>query len=146
MKLTELQTKQLRLLKETIDYYSIDPNNRRSLDTEMNPGLHLDDANCIYSPHGKSQGCAIGRLIPKALANSFDSRTESIEEFGTPIVKDIFNELPTQLQELGINYLTNLQILHDSPFHWNEEGLTDRGEEFVEEFRQKIMTGVNKFN
>ena len=135
MNLTELQIKQLRLLKETVDYYSVDPINRRSL----LPGSLL----CVYSPHAKSQGCAIGRLISKELAKYFDRDSPAI---GTPVVDDVFHELPIDLQKLGLNYLVELQVFHDSHLFWNTKGLTIKGTHQLNSIRSWIMEGTEKFD
>ena len=131
MKLTKLQTKQLRLLKETVDYYSVDPVNRRSL----SPG----GSQCLYSPHAKSQGCAIGRLVSKELAKYFDGDSPAIS---TPVVDDVFHELPIDLQKLGLAYLVELQVFHDSHLFWNTKGLTIEGTHQLNSIRSWIMKGT----
>lgn len=132
MNLTKLQIQKLRLLKETKDYYSIDPSNRRCA---------IDD-DCYYSPDtvGKektSQGCAIGRLLNKDLKKYLDYN------FGLCGISNdvLFIELPEWLQEYDKEFLKHLQNFHDFNIYWSDKGLTEEGDSHYNYMRDKIING-----
>lgn len=113
----------LKLLKETVKYYS--KNTKRRC---------LQDGVCFYNGQRnyrtKSKGCAIGRLLDTETAEMID-KNYSFE--GIPSgVDDIFTLLPENIQDYGIDFLTELQNLHDSALHWDESGLTNTGRRKVE--------------
>ena len=45
---------------------------------------------------------------------------------------DVFSRLPIELQELGVDFLREVQYLHDIDEFWNEEGLSEKGHEYAE--------------
>lgn len=116
------------LLNETIQYYSADPLNRRCVSGNSGGG-------CKYS--GKtvnlplSDGCAIGRLLSPELRLDFDSR-------GTVSVGTIFSELPENIQAYGLPFLKQLQVLHDSDYFWNSNGLSISGLDKAAQIRNSI--------
>lgn len=71
---------------------------------------------CCYS-----SGCAIGRLVPIEIANSFD------KEYDNPCVTEIFEHLPSNLKDLGCEFLQDIQIFHDDSNNFNEHGLSNIG-------------------
>lgn len=67
-------------------------------------------------------GCAIGRHIKdKELCQRLDEQADSSVTY-------IFDMLPFELQELGVEFLVSMQSLHDDPSFWDEEGLSAFGE------------------
>lgn len=117
-----IQQKRLALLEETVKHYSKNPMERRC----------TKDGKCRYSAETlnlkKSTGCAIGRkLTPKKrlqLDKQFEGKPSGVE--------DVFDELPKKLQELGEDFLSQLQGLHDTNNYWDEKGLTEEGKQEVE--------------
>ena len=86
----------------------------------------VDDMGaCRYHPssikHLNSEGCAIGRQLPEELALKFDS-------YEVPDVESIFEELPSDIQSLGMYFLTEVQRLHDLGKNWDiKKGLSVYG-------------------
>ena len=107
-----LQEKRLAFLNDTLAYYEADPANRRN----AVPGRALGvGGECTYAPqHAGTEGCAIGRHIPLALAKRFDSITNDTS-VSNPIV---FNRLHDVLKELGKVFLGDMQRLHDRSWLW----------------------------
>ena len=99
-------------LDKTVEYYGEDLS-RRAIN---------EDDSCYYrASDGKK--CAIGRHIPD------DKYSEDIEG---NFVKAIFNLLPSEIQEFGTKFLSNVQMLHDENEYWNYKegkGLSERGKQ-----------------
>lgn len=124
MKTEKLAQKRTEILEDTIKHYNI--NNRCAV-------LEV----CYYNPtstnmEGKSEGCAIGRLVSKRLSLKMD-KTSVDGGISNP---ELFTLLPKKLQVLGVDFLVDLQNLHDSDRNWNEEGLTSQGEVVVRNIRE----------
>lgn len=85
----------LKLLNETIEYYWGIPERKCMNSLER----------CQYSATETSEGCAIGRLIPHDLSQKLDLKAATVAE--------IFEELPLEIQEYGLSFLTALQDAHD---------------------------------
>lgn len=113
----DLKQKQLAFLDETIDFY--DSNNRS---VKNSKDFFNCDNVCVYSPTETSPGCAIGRHIEdKALLVKWDV-------INLPINSDkLTDEIPQHLFDLGVDFLRQVQRLHDDKVLWNEEGLSPRG-------------------
>lgn len=104
------------LLNDTINHYN--SNNRSS----------SISGQCYYYPvSDKSEGCAIGRLIKDK---------ELCKDFGCRNLSDVFEQIPNELQELGKEFLMELQNLHDLKENWNENGLSENGKEQAEFIRE----------
>jgi hypothetical protein len=80
------------------------------------------------------KGCAIGIWVdePNSLL---------LDEIGW--IGDVFRDnkkhlLPNWLSSLGRKFLKDIQHLHDSKAHWDEEGLSQLGEECVKRFYKRI--------
>jgi hypothetical protein len=75
---------------------------------------------CIYSGE---IGCAVGRLITdKSLCERMDLCEESrVSSFS------IMALLPPEIEELGTDFLSQVQDLHDESQNWNEGGLSEVG-------------------
>lgn len=120
-----MTTKEEFLLDE-IQYYEVDPENRRC--------VRALTGKCVYSPitadkQGLSEGCAIGRKLPEGHAERFDN-----EEIGA--IFYIFhtgNEkvLPEWMLLFGESFLIDCQNLHDNSSYWQHDGLSLGGKHFV---------------
>lgn len=119
----EQQKKQLDFLNETIAHYN--SKNR----CEINK-------RCKYSPiEGVSEGCAVGRHITdKELCKHLDDL--SAKDNGSVNIKEVFDLLPKNLQELSQRFLGNIQQLHDNPYNWTETGLSIEGLNYVRHIKQ----------
>lgn len=127
-----IKEKQLEFLQGTVDYYSVNPLERRC----------IDNGACMYSPksvkkEGKSEGCAIGRHLDSRLAWELDeenSNTDcSVNE------EHIFERLPKELQELGKDFLFDVQSFHDIDINWNKHGLSSTGQRVHQEILKRII-------
>lgn len=121
-----LQQKRLELLDETANHYNI--NNRCA-------GKIKELYSCRYHPkslglEGKTEGCAIGRKVGRSLALKLDLKGGDAEE--------IFNLLPKKLQELGDEFLMELQNLHDKKANWNKKGLNREGRKEYTSIKKKF--------
>jgi hypothetical protein len=87
---------------DTVNYYSANTKERRCIN---------EDGSCCYAPVGdsKSEGCAIGRHLPRALAKKLDAYF-----VGTVYNSELWNMLPRELQSLGQEFLRDIQNLHDN--------------------------------
>lgn len=79
---------------------------------------------CQYSPTSFSPGCAVGRHVPnKKICLQWDCSTS-----GTTVSNpSIFFNLPPSLQVLGWGFARAVQMLHDTPVYWNDDGLSIEG-------------------
>lgn len=114
-----IKTKRAIILQDTVQYYSQDPEGRRC----------KNDYSCNYSPKtiGKeetSEGCAVGRLLSPKLREYLDKEYEGK---GGVSNDDLFSKLPQEVQDLGQEFLSRLQGLHDTDRYWYSEGLTEIG-------------------
>lgn len=91
----QFQTRE-ELLQDAINYYWGRPE-RRCVD---------NSGSCVYSPTETSEGCAIGRLLPLDISERLNDGTGVSDS-------SIFNELPEWLQDMGVDFLQALQIIHD---------------------------------
>ena len=102
-----------QILKETIDYYAKDPDNRRSVD---------EDGNCRYTLGDKH--CAIGRYLKEEyqredwIENDF-SVNELCEQSDAGWNIDWC--LRDEVHGLDANFWKNLQDFHDSHACWITE-------------------------
>jgi hypothetical protein len=78
---------------------------------------------CTYIPvHQNTEGCAIGRLVDEETQHKLQENTSSINS------NTQFKILPQWLQNMGQDFLYQLQILHDFGFFAkkNVEQVTER--------------------
>ena len=117
--MTELQEKQLAFLEETINHFNI--NNR---------GYNINISACSYSA-----GCAIGRNLDIELCKLLDNH-----ECGDSGIEnnEIFELIPTNLQELTQKFLIEIQVLHDSKSSWDENGLSEIGKMNVQSIKKQF--------
>ncbi len=116
MKLNAIQKRQLRLLNETAAFYN--SSNRA-----------ISGMNCQYITNDGKR-CAIGRIISKKLANSFENNDLP---YTCPINNSqLFTQLPKKLQVLSKEFLLKLQELHDDPECWSDNGINSKGIEQVQ--------------
>ena len=107
------QQQMKQILKDTIDYYAKDPDNRRSVD---------EDGNCRYTFGDKH--CAIGRYLKEEyqredwIENDF-SVNELSEQSDAGLNIDWC--LRDDVQGLDADFWMNLQDFHDSHSCWITE-------------------------
>lgn len=128
-----LKDRQLKVLQETVDYYSADPLNRRS--TAFVDGETI----CRYNPPNPklSDGCAVGRLVDPDLRPRLDGHDGTSQTVG-----EIFDQLPKDVRSLGRRFLAELQIIHDCDENWDKGGLSDQGRRAVDKLKTNIRLGA----
>ena len=133
------------ILKDTVDYYNVDPANRRCV---------TDDGDCMYT-WGKNH-CAVGRFLKDEYINdenwSYNNNMAvlELEEYADSKCIDEF--LVDSVHGLESNFWARLQDIHDTVGYWEEfhehidgrrkYGLTDRGKEEYVRFQDSISRGV----
>jgi len=127
--MTDSQTKQLTTLTDTCNWYNA-TNRAASGDT------------CFYYDHTTQRRCAVGRLLTIEQAKYLEPNLDYVADiadafsrFPNEMEKSIYNTLMTY----GVDFLEDLQGLHDDPRHWNETGLTALGIEFAEHIKTNIL-------
>ncbi len=122
------------LLLDTLNYYSEDYSNRRCIDK---------NGNCCYFPTTPfSEGCAIGRVIPKALAKQLSIENDNIRS----IIQEKRFNLPKWLINMGEDFLFNLQWLHDRKSNWNDKGLSCNGVDQLKKIIDTYQLPKHRFN
>lgn len=130
-----INDKRLAVLEDTVKYYSKAPVSRRCRNSK----------GCRYTGEAaerpKSEGCAVGRIMPKALAVKLD-------KIGGTSVSSVFFfhergeiKLSKKILDLGVSFLSHLQALHDAASCWTSRGLSDYGKRKVECIKASISDG-----
>lgn len=127
------------ILLSTLEYYTIDPINRRCVS---------DEGYCQYSPitalkKDLSEGCAIGRLLDKDLAREIDVKEWQIG------IDDLIAQgeytLPEFMNKENSAFLYDVQVLHDINKNWKPNGLSFEGVTFVRNIIYKHDLNLNLF-
>ncbi len=125
------KAEQRKLVKETAKAFN--SNNRCVEITDS-------QSKCVYYAEGK-QGCAIGRLIAdKDLCRRLDKEKPSQNGVFRP---RIFEQLPEEVKAYSQSLLGKLQELHDNSSNWDEEGLSDDGQEEVDQILKEVEEGLH---
>lgn len=113
-----IEQRRLEFLEDTVKFYSEDVS-RRAKDGDM----------CCYRT-ADGRACAIGRHI---------SDDKTARDLGSAIVfsRRVFDALPKEIQELGQGFLSAVQDLHDGDIFWQEGGLSEKGDEYVEKIKSE---------
>lgn len=107
----------IQMLKDVLDQFGPDPKTYRCI---------AKNGNCLYNPPkgSLSAGCAIGMYIINT------STAKKMDKQGSiPYVSR--NLLPKWMQKVDINFLTDIQDLHDTTNNWNTIGLSEYGKNSV---------------
>lgn len=131
----KIKERQLEILEDTVKYYSEDVLRRC-----------VDNDECRYSPESLniqdiSEGCAIGRLLPREICNKLDDLDPNLSArslFDTERYPNL--GIPQDILDLRKGFLTDLQALHDLNHHWDENGLSEKGKKLVSIIKQRIET------
>lgn len=119
-KYTETQWQMRHMLNDVVTYYGQDPEKLRS----FSPSI-----GCRYNPlpnKPNSAGCAIGMYLPKKVCLKLDR----IGGVDTVFYRDP-DLLPKWMRDMGVNFLMEVQSLHDVSEFWSEKGLSGIGIERV---------------
>ena len=132
--ITDIKQRQIKFLNDTVAHYRLD-----------NRSTSVGGMRCLYlAKDDSTEGCAIGRHLPKDLAMRMDDRL-----FGNPgdwNNEILFNELPSWMKEMGRNFLIEIQSLHDNNICWTENGLSGAGLRQVDTLKVQFELNVNTLN
>ena len=132
-----MKNKKLKLLEETILYYSENPL-RRCRET------FDGESQCFYDGSrnslAESDGCAVGRLLPQELKIHLDDNYTFNQLCAG--VDDIFDLLPDDIKAYGLTFLSDLQVLHDNSDYWDENGLTETGKACASRIKTEIENNL----
>jgi len=86
-----------------------------------NRAMMVNTSECCYEPTACSPGCAIGRHMPnKEICASLHDGVNSLKRYGGEWV---FGPLLT----LGLDFLADVQYLHDQSRFWDGCGMNEEG-------------------
>lgn len=131
-----------QLLQSTIDYYGVDPENRRC----------FKDGNCKYSPktagkQGLSEGCAIGRHLSPKVQKAFDNFSGNSYSIIDIMAKEEMKKLlPEWMQEMPVGFLSSVQVLHDKSSSWGAKGLSNVGKQRVNRIIEEYKLSMPLLN
>ena len=113
--MTEANQKRL----EVVEWEST---NRNSTNRAINPS-----ESCYYS-HSFNGGCAVGRLLPEDIAEKADLDNALATSSGIrePEIWEICSQVEL-VTLLGMDFLADLQFIHDNGYHWTKKGLSEIG-------------------
>ena len=89
---------------------------------------------CLYSKTNASPGCAIGRCLTPDLAKELDDiQNPDIEDtsISSLFLVGLDNTLPPWMVEMGVDFLSACQSLHDRNYFWSNLGPTEYAVSFV---------------
>ena len=121
----DLKQRMLDILNETAQHYN--SNNRSN-----------QNGKCTYIPLDptKSEGCAIGRKLPKtSLALIVE---ENCNDKGIEVLLSKEIPLGTTFEGMSGNFLRRLQRLHDLDENWTDGGLSPQGKLKLDSFTVAI--------
>ena len=136
---TEQRKQQMQdILRNTVDYYRVDPQGRRSV---------TEDGDCMYT--WGDNHCAIGRYMKPEFKTEEFEMNEGVGVNG--LGGDIDEFLIKKVHGIELLFWRDLQEIHDIVGHWEEwhehgDGvrkyeLTDRGKETYVGMQDKIIRG-----
>ena len=125
------------ILKETIDFYSEDPEGRRAVD---------NNGDCEYTTDD-GRHCAIGRYMRPEFQDVEWKENHGVGVNGLSSYVDYY--LKHEVRGLDMQFWRDLQDMHDVVGHWYRgslftepaKGLTDRGKEKYVYMQDKIARG-----
>lgn len=119
---TVLNKKQIVL--ETVEEYS-DPSNRALFFTKGGPA----DATCRYRASNGNK-CGVGRCMTK---DALAEYATSSRKFGSLLENKLSHDslLEDMYHGQSLSFWQNIQKLHDTDHFWSEDGITEKGVEFI---------------
>lgn len=118
----DMKEQMLKMLEDTANHYN---SNNRAM---------KDNGQCMYlAPNGNK--CAVGRYLNE---EHKDYKAALRFNFG---VGKLLKRFPNILTvDVPISFLSSLQDLHDRGSNWNEKGLSEKGEEYYQEIKSRILS------
>jgi hypothetical protein len=97
---------------------------------------------CVYSKTSTSPGCAIGRCLTPELTKELDN--DNTPDVNDTTISSFFyagldSKFPFWMVEMGREFLSMCQRLHDTDNFWDETGPTEDAVEFVKDFINPLI-------
>lgn len=124
------------ILKETVDYYSLNPSMRRALVLRRTLNCLSDKKGsykCVYKTPNGDKMCAVGRCLMEA---SFEKEpliacNKSLHSL-PDTVKTIDHLLKGVYRGHSTSFWKDVQTLHDNDDNWHSGGLSNKGQLYYE--------------
>lgn len=118
------------MLNDVVEHFSSNPCKLRS---------RSKIGTCLYNPPSyktESIGCAIGMYLKTGVAKKLDNSGSIVTIFYLPKKKAL---LPIWMQELDVEFLQDIQQLHDADKNWTKNGLSNNGKRSVNKIRNMFQ-------
>ena len=137
MNIEERKQQMQEILKDTVDYYREDPEERRAVD---------ENGDCLYTTED-GRHCAVGRYMREEFLDTEFRENNGVGVNGMSSNIDYY--LRHDVRGLDVDFWKDLQDMHDTISYWLEwsqntrdvVGLTDRGKEQYVYFQDRIAKG-----
>ena len=116
------------MLNDVVEHFSSNPTELRSKSSR----------GCFYNSQvnkPKSIGCAIGMYISNENAIYLDDHCGSIDAaFDDGYIDNLtlYSKLPKWMQKMDVNFLSDIQNLHDSDVNWTNTTISEKGKQTVQ--------------
>ncbi len=124
----------LNMLNDVVEHFSSNPTELRSKSLK----------GCFYNPQPnkpKSIGCAISMYISSKNAIYLDDHCGSIDsafDGGYTDNLTLHSKLPKWIQKMDVNFLSEIQNLHDDNVYWTNKTIS-------KESKQKVKKIIKQF-
>lgn len=119
--ISDIKARQRAFLDYTASFYN--SNNRATA-----------EYRCVYRATPTSPGCAIGQFMSPDLAAKCQGTIGDVFRYA-----EYRHQLPIWMVEMGREFLSSIQRLHDEVVYWNDGGLNSYGKLYYNE----IVKGFN---
>ena len=129
-----------QMLQDVIDQFSPNPEELRSASSY---------GKCTYHPSinkPKSIGCAIGMYIGWESAKALDRRADTFIRKADTSIRKVINArgIPKWMKKIDIDFLSDLQYLHDNGSYWRLVGLSTDGMYYIATLCNKFKLDYEK--
>jgi hypothetical protein len=90
----------------------------------LNNRAETPAGGCVYHALENSPGCAIGQFLPIDLQRKCFGSIGDIYYYRP----EEFNRFPNWMQEMSVDFLSEVQRLHDYSSYWDENGISEIGQ------------------
>jgi hypothetical protein len=118
----------IEIIDETVKYYSEDVNRRSFTGTGTSQLCKYKTEDCKM--------CAVGRCLTSTFINKFGDLIGDVHHLFAQVDwnDDLFQE---QYKGHGEDFWIDLQHLHDVQMHWDNNGLTEIGKDFLKAIKRR---------
>lgn len=105
---------------------------------------HLHKREHIYRKSPNSQGDPVGRHLSDDLAEEIDTIIGA--GFVDDFPEEVYNRLPSWMQELDLKVITQIQSIHDDDSYWDgNKGLSELGKKVISDLLNKNNIDHSRF-